>query len=120
MNYFVMEEFFEQVKGRPIRFSTWEMCIYFIPIEFHGFFLKGMLYRYEGSIGTFLRFSAQEGFLPSEFGKWEIVHRNEHSIEFNSGILNPSDLCVCDLQLLMQRGCTCGGFESEMRNRNAK
>lgn len=129
------ELFFNQVKGKKIRWSTWAKKEYFIPEQHKsGPTMEGK--HFDGFSETFSWFCIVDGFgnavNPLHF--WEFFEKDEsRSIEaireqwydmvkdskntFQTPIFTDSEpqetqkaQCSCALETIMQTGCTCGGI----------
>ncbi len=109
-------EFFEEVKGKKIRYTDLPIGNYFIPnilgyIDLNTFTMKGVLYNGTGirildiDIDTYIF----EGFSLDKYnGKWEFVEENQVNQNLNNSI-TPIKTCTCSSRDLFNYGCRCGG-----------
>lgn len=108
------KEFFEAVKGKKIRFTSWiNKEDFLIPkalkFTFGEYVLEGEITSNQQSMYTAIPCYA--GFKLSLVGRWILIDQD-------TNIIDSKEICTCDRYDLFNNGCKCGAFKKELDKKN--
>lgn len=92
-------EFFEAVRGRPIRWTTWSKEVYFVPSRLENSYLWGRHYNDDYPSGCSHIWEINNGFEPYVTNRWQFVDPADAP--------KPEPTCNCNCCLVPACTCTC-------------